>query len=143
MDNSFHYLLMATHAMVHKQLLGSLKETGLTIGQPKVLDYLHDHDGASQTEIARACHIEAATLTSLLNRMEEKQLLVRRTLHGNRRTYYIFLTPQGREMAAQVQRMFAQLEQTAFDGLEDREQAELQRLLCRVYENLAKEKRSE
>lgn len=143
MENSFHYLLMATHAVVHKELLASLKDTGLTIGQPKVLDYLHDHDGTSQTEIARACHIEAATLTSLLNRMEEKQLLVRRTLHGNRRTYYIFLTPQGREMAAKVQQMFAQLEQKAFDGLKDKEQAELQRLLDRVYENLRKEKRSQ
>lgn len=143
MENSFHYLLMGTHAVVHKELLASLKDTGLTIGQPKVLDYLHDHDGTSQTEIARACHIEAATLTSLLNRMEEKQLLVRRTLHGNRRTYYIFLTPQGREMAAKVQQMFAQLEQKAFDGLEDKEQAELQRLLDRVYENLRKEKRSQ
>lgn len=143
MENSFHYLLMATHAVVHKELLASLKDTGLTIGQPKVLDYLHDHDGASQTEIARACHIEAATLTSLLNRMEEKQLLVRRTLHGNRRTYYIFLTPQGQEMAAKVQQMFAQLEQKAFDGLKDKEQAELQRLLDRVYENLRKKKRSQ
>lgn len=143
MENSFHYLLMATHAVVHKELLASLKDTGLTIGQPKVLDYLHDHDGASQTEIARACHIEAATLTSLLNRMEEKQLLVRRTLHGNRRTYYIFLTPQGQEMTAKVQQMFAQLEQKAFDGLKDKEQAELQRLLDRVYENLRKEKRSQ
>lgn len=58
---------------------GKLKDTGLTLGQPKVLDYLQDHDGANQAEIARACHIEPASLTSVLNRMEEKALVERRT----------------------------------------------------------------
>lgn len=36
------------------------------MGQPKVLDYLKDHDGSSQKEIARACHIEPGSLTSIL-----------------------------------------------------------------------------
>ena len=35
-----------------------LKDTGLTLGQPKVLDYLKDHDGVSQKEIAAGCLIE-------------------------------------------------------------------------------------
>ena len=143
MEHSLHYLIMANQSLLHKKLLAGLKGTGLTIGQPKVLEYLSYHDGASQIRIARACHIEAATLTSLLNRMEDKGLIQRRSLNGDRRTYYIFLTPQGQEMAAKVQQMFAQLEQKAFDGLEDKEQAELQWLLDRVYENLRKEKRSQ
>lgn len=53
MRSTFHYLIMAEHAMLQKELLSKLKGTGLTIGQPKVLDYLKDHDGASQKEIAR------------------------------------------------------------------------------------------
>ena len=36
------------------------------MGQPKVLDYLKDHDGSSRKEIARACHIEPGSLTSIL-----------------------------------------------------------------------------
>ena len=79
MEESFHYLLMASQSVLHKRLLANLRDTGLTIGQPKVLEYLAGHDGASQIEIARACHIEAATLTSVLNRMEEKTLIERRT----------------------------------------------------------------
>ena len=73
MEESFHYLLMASQSVLHKRLLAKLRDTGLTIGQPKVLEYLAGHDGASQIEIARACHIEVATLTSVLNRMEEKE----------------------------------------------------------------------
>ena len=54
---NFHYLLMSGHAIYLKQLIAQLNHTGLTPGQPKVLDYLMAHDGANQREIADACHI--------------------------------------------------------------------------------------
>ncbi len=50
---TFHYLLMAGHAIYLKQLMAELYHTGLTPGQPKVLDYLMEHDGANQKEIAK------------------------------------------------------------------------------------------
>ena len=52
---TFHYLLMASHAIYNKKLMEMLSDTGLTAGQPKVLDYLGDYDGASQKEIAAHC----------------------------------------------------------------------------------------
>ena len=83
MSHSFHYLIMAEQSMFQKELLARLKDTGLTIGQPKILDYLKDHDGAGQKDIAQGCHIEPGTLTTLLNRMEDAGLVERRTLNGN------------------------------------------------------------
>ena len=35
MEGTFHYMLMANQALVHKKLLAYLKDTGLTIGQPR------------------------------------------------------------------------------------------------------------
>ena len=46
---SFHYLSMSNHMMIQKQLMEQLKPYGLTLGQPKVLDYLKNHDGANHT----------------------------------------------------------------------------------------------
>ena len=43
MDDSLHYLIMANQMLVQKALLYKLKDTGLTIGQPKILDYLSRH----------------------------------------------------------------------------------------------------
>ena len=63
---SIHYLLMADHFMVQKALLSQIKDTELTMGQPKVLDYLKDHDGACQKDIAAGCHIEPASITAVL-----------------------------------------------------------------------------
>ena len=46
MEFSTHYLLMADHAMLQKLVMSRIKPLGLTTGQPKVLDFLQDHDGA-------------------------------------------------------------------------------------------------
>ena len=63
MDKSLHYLAMANQQLIQKQLLERVKSAGLTLGQPKVLDFLKDHDGASQKDIAAGCFIEAGSLT--------------------------------------------------------------------------------
>lgn len=137
MEGTFHYMLMANQALVHKKLLAYLKDTGLTIGQPKVLEYLSEHDGSNQTEIARGCHIEAASLTSVLNRMEERKLLERRTLNGNRRTCYIFLTQPGRELAQKVAATFARLEEEAFQSVPESDRETFLRVFASIYHNLS------
>ena len=72
MAYTFHYLLMAHQAPFQKRVLARCQKTNLTAGQPKVLDYLKDFDGATQKDIAKGCHIEPASLSSILGRMEEK-----------------------------------------------------------------------
>lgn len=54
MEFSTHYLLMADHAMLQKLVMSRIKPLGLTTGQPKVLDFLQDHDGAMQRISPRA-----------------------------------------------------------------------------------------
>ncbi|NLK76264.1 MAG: MarR family transcriptional regulator [Clostridiales bacterium] len=138
-DASFHYLLMATHTTLQKKLLAQLKDTGLTLGQPKVLDYLKEHDGANQTEIARGCHIEAASLTSILNRMEEKGIIERRMLNGNRRSLHVFLTDKGRELGLQVDRSLFDLEAQGFAGIDDTERQQFIDTLLKIYHNYCQE----
>lgn len=139
MEQSFHHLLMSGHLLLQKRMLARGKEAGLTIGQPKVLDYLGSHDGVSQRQIAAACCIEPATLTSLLNRMEERGLVERRVLHGNRRTFYVFLTELGRTLQHQVEQDFAELEQLAFDGVSEVDRDTVIRVLVKVCGNLRTE----
>ena len=137
MNDSFHYLSMANHMMVQKKLMEQLKDTGLTLGQPKVLDYLKDHDGASQKEIAAGCLIEAGSLTSILNRMEEKGLIERKMLNGNRRSFHIFMTESGKKNQKLVEEAFKKIEKTALNGISEEEQKLFMEIFCRIYRNLA------
>ena len=137
MNDSFHYLSMANHMMVQKKLMEQLKDTGLTLGQPKVLDYLKDHDGASQKEIAAGCLIEAGSLTSILNRMEEKGLIERKMLNGNRRTFHIFMTESGKKNQKLVEETFEKIEETALNNVSEEEQKVFMVIFLRIYRNLA------
>lgn len=137
MDDSFHYLSMINHMTVQKKLMEQLADTGLTLGQPKVLDYLKDHDGASQKEIAAGCLIEAGSLTSILNRMEEKGLIERKMLNGNRRTFHIFMTESGKKNQKLVEEAFKKIEKTALNGISEEEQKLFMEIFCRIYRNLA------
>lgn len=140
MSHSFHYLIMAEHSIFQKELLNRLKDTGLTIGQPKVLDYLKDHDGAGQKEIARGCHIEPGTLTTILNRMEDAGLVERRMLNGNRRSLYVFLTEKGKEQLKLVTEAFSGMEEEAFRGISETERELFMDLMLRVYANISSRK---
>ena len=137
MDDSFHYLSMINHMTVQKKLMEQLADTGLTLGQPKVLDYLKDHDGVSQKEIAAGCLIEAGFLTSILNRMEEKDLIERKMLNGNRRTFHIFMTEFGKKNQKLVEEAFKKIEKTALNGISGEEQKLFMDIFCRIYRNLA------
>ena len=137
MDDSFHYLSMINHMTIQKKLMEQLKDTGLTLGQPKVLDYLKDHDGVSQKEIAAGCLIEAGSLTSILNRMEEKDLIERKMLNGNRRTFHIFMTESGKKNQKLVEEAFKKIEKTALNGISEEEQKLFMEIFYRIYRNLA------
>ena len=121
MEDTLHYMIMANQMLVQRGLLERLKNTGLTIGQPKVLDYLRDHDGSSQKEIAQGCFLEAGSMTSILNRMEEKGLIERRMLNGNRRTFHVFLTEAGWKSQKLVEESFLEIEKQALKGMTQEE----------------------
>ncbi|MFQ9652650.1 MAG: MarR family transcriptional regulator [Enterocloster sp.] len=108
---TFHYLLMAGHAIYLKQLMAELNHTGLTPGQPKVLDYLMEHDGANQKEIANACHMKPRPSPNRAQPgMEPKSLIERR--RGGRQPaadlFYVLSTDRGRKWAEKVTEAFAE-----------------------------------
>ncbi len=136
MDDTLHYLIMANQMLVQKALLELLKDTGLTIGQPKILDYLKEHDGSNQKEIAAACFLEAGSLTTILNKMEENGLIERRTLNGNRRSFHIFMTEEGKAKQKLVAAAFSQIESRALMGISGEELERFMTVYEKIYSNL-------
>lgn len=138
MEKTLHYLIMANHLLFQKSLIVNIKDTDLTVGQPKVLDYLLDHDGVVQKEIATACHIEPATITSVLLGMENKGLITRKKLNGNRRSLYVYLTDKGKALAKRIETEFEGIEDNALIGFTDEEKKMLTDFLIRVNQNMKK-----
>ena len=117
MDTSFHYLLLAAQGMFQRRILARLAGSGLTAGQPKVLNYLGLHNGSVQKNIALGCQIDPATLTGLLGRMEEKGLIERRSQDGDRRSLCVYLTEEGWEKQKLVRSTMELLEEEVLTSL--------------------------
>ncbi len=136
MDESLHYLIMANQMLIQKILMEKLKGSQLTIGQPKILDYLKDHNGSNQKEIAQACFLEAGSLTSILNKMEEKDLVERKILNGNRRSFHIFLTEKGLRQQNLVDQAFQSIEKIALKDISEEEYEQFFLIYSKFYQNL-------
>lgn len=139
MYKTLHHLLACTYSTFSKQVLANLFDSGLTSGQPKVLDYLKYHNGCVQKDIAAGCEIEASTVTSLLLRMEEGGLIERRMRKGNRRSLYVFLTDKGIKALEKVSEVFDELETLAFEGFSTEEKMDFLGKFFKIYGNLTKE----
>ena len=132
MDTSFHYRLAASAALFQRKVMAGLSDSGLTAGQPKVLDYLGLHDGSMQKDIAAGCQIDPATLTGLLNRMEEKGLIQRRVQPEDRRSFHVYLTEQGRDRQRLVRRTLEQMGDEVLAGFSREERMRLEDGLYRL-----------
>ena len=137
-DMSYHKLMMENHTFFSRKVFERLSSTGLSTGQPKILEYLFSHDGAIQKDIAEACAVEPATATSLLSRMEKNGLVERRSKDGDRRYTCVFLTEKGRTDAVLSIGALTGLEETALDGFSEDEKERFISYLKRVNDNLRK-----
>ena len=74
-------------------------------------------------------------MTSLLRKLENKGCVRREALPGDRRSVRIFLTDEGRRLAAAVTACGAQVDAVLTGGLGDGEKKELLRLLQKIAVN--------
>jgi DNA-binding MarR family transcriptional regulator len=73
-----------------------LEPLGLTYTQFIVLMALWEKDNISISELAKKAKLSKATMTPLLKRLEQKELIERQMLAGNERQKNIALTDAGR-----------------------------------------------
>ena len=110
-DRNVGFLLHDIARLMRTSYDRKMRRLGLTRSQWWVLTHLYFNEGTSQTELSAVLEIERATLGRLLDRLEEKGWVERRSDRKDRRVKRIFLTGQVeplmqtmRQMAAQVRR---------------------------------------
>ena len=132
------YLVMVNHLIMKKNFFFFVQDTTLTLGQPKVIDYLRDNDGSMQKDIANACCIEPASLTVVLNLMEKQGLIEKRMCNNNRKNLHIYLTDKGRELSDRVEEEFLELEKIMTEDFTKKEKEMFLASLEKVRKNLIK-----
>lgn len=76
-----------------------LREVGLSVPQCDVLTTLTEAEGISQQDLAKRLYVTKGNISGLLDRLEDADLVERRSTEADRRQYAIYLTARGREAA--------------------------------------------
>lgn len=140
MKDSLHYKLRACHTNCQKMIVQDLKkETDLKPGEPKILEFLAEHEPCEQKEIAHGCDLDSASVTGILRRMEERDLIHREMKDGNRRSLYVSMTALGRLRLQNVEQTFHKIDEMALSGFSDKDRKAFFHMLDLVYNNLKKE----
>jgi DNA-binding MarR family transcriptional regulator len=135
-NQSVGYLARYAHRAFAKALAGELAPHDILGGQWSVLRVLWEQEGLSQVDLAERMRVEKASLTSVLDAMERRKLIVRRRNSDDRRKVNINLTSHGRDLKAQLLPYGVSINRKATRGMSATEVDQLRGLLARVIRNL-------
>ena len=102
LDDQICFSLYATGLALNKVYRKLLARLGLTYPQYLVMMVLWERDDVSVSEIGERLHLDSATLTPLLKRLETQALLTRARATEDERQVIIRLTTPGRNLKMQA-----------------------------------------
>jgi DNA-binding MarR family transcriptional regulator len=109
---------------------------GLGRGQPAVLKALWQTDGMTLTELSRALHVQPATITRLVQRMEQAHWVARCPDPADQRVVRVYQTQAAREIRAQVEGLLETVSSEMVHGFAVEEQLLFRRFLIQARDNL-------
>jgi MarR family transcriptional regulator, organic hydroperoxide resistance regulator len=135
-SQSLGYQIRYAYRAFVKALADELGPYRITTSQWSALRVLWEKDGWSQVELAQRMMVEKASLTSVLQAMEQSGLIVRTRNADDRRKVNIHLTAAGRRLKDKVLPLGAGINRRAASGLSAEEVRQLRALLGKVMRNL-------
>jgi DNA-binding MarR family transcriptional regulator len=98
LDNQLCFALYAASRAMTAAYAPLLDELELTYPQYIVMLVLWEHDGERVSQIGERLHLDSATLTPLLKRLESRGLVERRRSGEDERVVEVFLTAAGKRL---------------------------------------------
>lgn len=135
------YKFKRIHDMFRARMNEEMKREDLTFSQMEILFYLlrHMEHPINQRELCAAIQVSHPTMIGLINRMEEKKLVVRKTDPANRRSHYIEMTAKAQEIMRRTKQQRARSDEELVKGFTKEQVEELNLLLAKVYCNMQSE----
>ncbi len=93
------FRFMRLHQRMLGQMTNRIRSLGLSIPQFDLLSTLTEREGISQSELAERLYVTKGNVSGLADRLVQAGLIERRAIAGDRRSYAMHLTPEGRRLA--------------------------------------------
>ena len=84
------------------QIEKNVQEFGLNISEFGVLEMLYHKGDQPVQKVAEKILVTSGTITYVINKLEKKELVVRRKCDKDKRVYYVSLTEKGNDFIANI-----------------------------------------
>ena len=106
--------------------------------QGRILHVLWENDGISNRELSKKSGLAMSSLTTMLERMEEKNLLIRKFCPTDKRKSLIFLTNYAKSLKSEYDEISDKMNEISFEGISDEERLAFEATLEKVLYNFEK-----
>jgi DNA-binding MarR family transcriptional regulator len=130
------FVLHDVARLLRKRFEQRSRASGLTRAQWQVLANLSRHEGIHQNRLADLIEIMPITLGRLLDKMEARGFIERRSNPADRRAWLLYLTPQAHPLLEIMRSNGQKTRDEAFIGLSTDAQLHLLQTLSLVKSNL-------
>ncbi|MFC3746060.1 MarR family winged helix-turn-helix transcriptional regulator [Paenibacillus sp. GCM10012306] len=137
LDHSIGFRLAIASRRFTQMFLMRIKDYDLTPEQWSVLYRIRDRDGMIQKEIADRAGKDKPTTTRILDLLEEKGYITKRSGESDRRSYHVYITESGRRVAEAIAPIEHQTDLDATEVLTEEEYLQLMDMLERVSNHAA------
>jgi DNA-binding MarR family transcriptional regulator len=111
LDELLGYRLRRAQGAMHRDYMAAVAGLDLTQKQTATLWLINGNAGVSQVSLAAALGMDRATMMSVVDRLEERGLLIRKRSNTDRRRQKLYLTPAGQNMLRKVKARIAKHEE--------------------------------
>ena len=126
-------LLLGRAAVVKDRVLDShLVNYSVTAAQFKVLIIMERFRVDTPAELSRHLGLDSGSITRMLDRLEQKNLIERRRSEADRRQVQLVLTAEGQALVGRLPHIGAEAMNELVSMLEPNELADLERILTKV-----------
>lgn len=133
------YLLNTSGKLTKRMMDNRLSKYNITTSQWAVLKLLDTKNHLTQTEIAKELLGDKATAGDIILRLCEKKYIEKSMNKNDKRMYIVSLTPKGKNMISDLERMANDVSKKALEGLSDNDIQALYKSLNQIIDNLSKE----
>lgn len=106
--------------------------------QGRILHVLWENDGISNRELSKKSGLAMSSLTTMLERMEEKKLLIRKFCPNDKRKSLIFLTDYAKSLKSEYDEISDKMTEISFEGISNEERLAFEAILEKVLYNFEK-----
>ncbi len=131
------WILLAQISQAYRGLTDAfMEQIGIHRAQAMVMYCLYLQDGITQSEIAEQLSVQGASVTQVLQRMEQAGIVQRCRDPEDNRLVRVYLTALGRQKERSINEQFMKLQEAVFADLSDVERVLFRRMLKQILHNM-------